>query len=103
PSGLFQALLACFASDHRLKIANHEWERMRADHAADDVMGMLDGRHPVSEGLVDGVSKGAAAAAHRDDLTAERFHFEDVEPLPPDIFLAHVDLTFQAEERSRGC
>ena len=56
------------------------------------------GAHPVAEGLVRGVAQGARAAAHRADLGAQQLHAEDVGPLPADVFLAHVDHAFQAEQ-----
>src|ERR1700730_18086634 len=37
-AGLFQALLSRLLTDDRLKIADYHGKRMRADHAADDVM-----------------------------------------------------------------
>src|SRR5205809_905471 len=45
---------------------------------------------------------GTAAAAHGDDLAAERFHLEDVQALATHILFAHVDLTLEAKERRRG-
>ena len=35
-------------ADHLLELPNHERERMRADHRADDVVGGLDGADPVA-------------------------------------------------------
>ena len=40
--------------------------------------------------------------ATADDLAAQRLHLEDVELLPADVFLAHVDLALQAEEGGGG-
>ncbi len=61
PAQLLQALLPGFRADDRLEIAHDHRERMRADHAADDVMRRFDGRHPVAHGLVDGVAQRFAA------------------------------------------
>ena len=36
------------------------------------------------------------------DLGAQRPHLEDVELLPAHVFLAHVDLALQAEQRGGG-
>ena len=74
---------------------------MRADHAADDVMRVDYGRHPVAHGFVDGIAQGAAAALDRDDFGSQRPHFENVETLTANIFFAHIDLTSETEEGGR--
>jgi hypothetical protein len=96
---LLQALQARFPPHHGLKVAHHHREGVRPDHAADDVVGVFHGRHPVAHRLVDGVAQRAAAAGHGDDLGAQCFHFEDVKPLPAHVFLAHVDLALEVEQR----
>jgi hypothetical protein len=73
-------------------------KRMRPDDAADDVMRVLDGRHPVAHRFVDGVAQRAAAASHGNNLGSHCAHLEDVELLAAHVLLAHVDLTFEAEE-----
>ena len=42
PADLLVALLFRFAADDRLEIADHHRKRVRADDAADDVVGVLD-------------------------------------------------------------
>ena len=37
-----------------------------------------------------------------DDLRAQQAHPEDIQPLPPHVFLAHVDDAVQPEQRARG-
>ena len=64
---------------------------MRADDAADDVVRGLDARHPVAHGFVDGVAERAPAARDRPHFGPQQLHAEDVELLPADVFLAHVD------------
>src|SRR5438105_13915318 len=54
---LLQALLARLVTDDRLKVPDDERERVRPDYAADDVVSMLDRRHPVAQGLVDGIAQ----------------------------------------------
>ena len=71
---LLEALALRLLADDRLEVADDHRERVRADDAADDVMRVLDGRHPVAHRLVDRVAQRAAAARHRDDLAAQRPH-----------------------------
>src|SRR5260370_11922422 len=42
PAHLFMALPFGFLANHRLKIADHDRERMRADHAAANVLRIAD-------------------------------------------------------------
>src|SRR5438093_1085449 len=75
---LCQALLSRLAADDRLEIADHHRKWMWADDAADDVVSVLDGRHPVAHRLVDGVAQRSAATGHADDCAAQCLHLEDV-------------------------
>ncbi len=43
-----------------------------------------------------------AAVRHADHFRAQKPHAEDVQPLPPHVFLAHIDDAFQAEQRADG-
>ena len=74
---------------------------MRPDHRTDDVKGVADVRHPVTDGLVGRVFQGAGAARHGDDLGPQQLHAEHVQRLPPHVFLAHVDDASEAEQRRR--
>src|SRR5262249_61434538 len=65
-------------------------------------MRVLDRRHPVPKGFVDGVAERAPTRAYGDDIRAQRLHLENVEPLATNIFFAHVDLALQAEECRGG-
>src|SRR5439155_26652469 len=98
PRDLIQALLPRLTADDRLKIPHDHRKRVRADHAAQDVMRVLDARHPIAQSFVDRIPEGPATRAHGNDLGAQRLHLENVETLPADIFLTHVDLALQAEE-----
>ena len=98
----FEALGPGFLADHRLEIADDEGEWVRPHHAADDVMSVLDGRHPVTHRLVDGVAQRARTFLDGDDLGAKLLHAEDIEFLAADVFGAHVDFAFEPEERRRS-
>src|SRR5579871_4304276 len=58
---LRQNLLARLAADDGLEVAHDAWVGMRSDDRADQVEGGLDVRHPVANGLVDGVFERATA------------------------------------------
>src|SRR5262249_35242665 len=90
PAKLFETLLLRLPADHRLKIADHQRKRVRADDAADDVVRIGHARHPVAQRLVDRIAERSAAAPDRHHLRAERLHLEDVEPLPAHVLFAHV-------------
>ena len=66
----FETLAAGFAADDGLKIAHDHGERMGADDAAEDVVGVSDGAHPVAHGFIGGVFEGFAAASDFDDFGA---------------------------------
>ncbi len=65
-------LLARFAADDGLEIADHHRKRMRTDDAADDVVRVLDRCHPVSHRFVDGVAKRLGAAFDRTDFGTQQ-------------------------------
>ena len=73
-----EGLLPRFPADHRLEIAHDHRKGMRADDAADDVVGVFHGRHPVAQRFIDGVAQGPAAALYRHDLSSQGPHLEDV-------------------------
>ena len=102
PAELVEALLPGFAADDRLKIADHHGKRMRADDRTDDVVRVLDRSHPVAHGFVDGVAQRPRAAGDRANLGPHRPHDEDVQPLPADVFFAHVDDARQPEMGAGG-
>src|SRR5918995_907544 len=85
-----------------LEVAHDPRVRRWADDAPYDVVGVLDVRHPVPYGLVDGIFQGARAAENRHDLGPEKLHPHDVQPLAPGVFLAHVDDALLAVEGRDG-
>ena len=95
-------LLAGFAADDGLKIADHRRIRMRAENGAEKIVRGADVGDPVAHGFVDGVFQGAAAGIDADDLRAEHAHARNVERLARHVFRAHVDDAFEAEMRGDG-
>ena len=75
---------------------------MWADHAADQIMGGLHVGHPVADGFVDSVFKGAGARLDRHDLSLKELHPEYVQRLSFDILAAHVDDAFQTKHGASG-
>ncbi len=75
---------------------------MGADHRAQQVVGGVYVGHPVADGLVDGVLKGAGALGYRAHLGAEELHAEDIGGLAADVLLAHVDDAFHAQHGAHG-
>ncbi len=60
-----QDLRARLVADDRLEVAHHDRVGVRPGHRADDVVGVLDVRHPVAHGLVHRVLQRARARLHR--------------------------------------
>ena len=98
----FQNLLAGLPSDHRLKVSHHHGVRMGAENGTDQVVGAAHVGDPVPNSLVDGVLQGLTAAGDPVDLGSQQAHAEDVQRLPPHVFLAHVDLALQVEQSAHG-
>ena len=95
-------LIAGFAADHGLKIADHRGIRMRAENGAEQIVRVADVGDPVAHGFVDGVFQGAAAGIDADNLRAKHAHARDVERLASHVFRAHVDDAFKAKMRGDG-
>ena len=96
----FENLPARFLADHLVKIAHHHGVRVRAERAAQQVIGLADVGDPVAHGFADGVFERGAAAGDALHLGAEHAHAEDIEALPPHVLFAHVDHAFEAEQRA---
>ena len=100
---LFAALLDRFSADDRLKIADDQRKRMRADDGADDVM-----RGCRRDAIQSRIASLMASRSVREPLVTGRtsapssLHAEDVELLAADVFFAHVDDAFQAEVGTGG-
>jgi hypothetical protein len=60
PEGV-EALGSGFLADYGLKISDNHGIGMGAGDGANDVMGMVNVRHPISHGLIHGVLKGFRA------------------------------------------
>ena len=61
-------LLAGFAADDGLKIADHRRIRMRAENGAEKIVRGADVGDPIAHGFVDGVFQGSAAGIDADDF-----------------------------------
>src|SRR5215469_2729891 len=94
PPGLF--------ADDAVEVADHGGIRMRAEDAAEQIVGGADVGDPVAHGLVDGVFEGARAGVNGADFGSEEPHAEDVELLAPYVFGAHVNDALDAEEGTDG-
>src|SRR5437763_7293645 len=75
---------------------------MGPDRGAEHVVGGLDVRHPVPDGLIHRIFQRAGAALDGSDFSAEQFHPMDVRRLALDVLGSHVDDAFQPELRAYG-
>ena len=94
-------LAAGFAADHFVKVAHHGGIGMRAEYAAQQVMGGVHVCDPVAHGLVDGVFQGARTRVHAAYFGAQQPHAEDIQFLPPHVLGAHVNHAFESEQGAR--
>ena len=100
-----QDLLSGFLPDDDLEVAHYHRVGVRADHGAEQVIGVPDITDPIADGLVDGVFQRPASGGHRAHFRTHQLHAVDVGRLAADILISHVDDTFQAEHgagRRRG-
>ena len=102
PPGPLEDLLARLAPDHRVEVAHHLRVRMGPRDGADDVVGVVDVRHPVAHGLVERVLEGPRARGDGPDLRSEEAHPVDVGGLAVNVLLAHVDHALQPEAGGDG-
>ena len=91
-----------FLPDDALKVAHHGRIRMRAEHAAQQIVCGAHIRHPVAHGFVDGVLERPRARTHAAHLGAQQAHAVDIQLLPAHVFLAHVDHAFHPEKGAHG-
>ena len=54
-------------------------------------------RHPIADGLVDGILQGLCAGCHRSYFGAEHFHAEDIRFLAGNVHHAHIHHAFKPE------
>ena len=95
-------LLARLLADHRLEVADHRRERVRAEGGAEQVVRRAHVRHPVAHRLVDRVLERARAGGDAPHLGAEEAHARDVRGLALHVLGAHVDDAVEAEEGADG-
>ena len=101
----FENLRAGFASDDFVEVAHHGRIRMRAQHAAQQIMRGANVGDPVAHGFVDGVFQRARTGIHAAHFRSQQPHAEDIQFLAAHVLGAHVDDAFEAEQRadrSRG-
>ena len=97
-----QNLLAGFAADDHLKIADHSGIGMRSEDRAKKIVGGANVGDPIAHGFIDGILERAAAGIDAHDLCAKHAHTGDVERLARHVFRTHVDNAFEAEMRGDG-
>ncbi len=98
---LVHELPPTFVADAAVEVADHRRERVRADDAAEDVVRLTAGAHPITHRLVRRVFERSASAVDFDDVGPEEPHAKDVQFLSADVFAAHVDVARQPEFRRR--
>ncbi len=75
---------------------------MRSHDGTDDVVRVLDARHPVAHRFVNRIAKRSRPALDRPDFGTEQLHAENIRCLPPNVFGAHVHDAGQAEVGTSG-
>src|SRR5262245_52549034 len=71
-------LVQCFAANHTLKIAYHGRIGMRAEGAAQQVMGCTYIGYPIANRFVDGILEGFTATFHATYIGTQQFHAKDI-------------------------
>ena len=95
------ALPAGLIADDALELTHHPRIGMGTGDRAEAVMGVVNGRDPVAQRLVDGVLQRPAPRVHGMNFRPEQPHTEHVERLALGVDLAHVDVAPQPEQRRR--
>src|SRR5690625_4319410 len=97
-------LALCLFTYNLLELANHHRIGMRPHHRADNVEGVIDIRHPVTDRFIGSILQGSGATLHRSHLGTQKSHPLHVELLTLHILGAHIDHPFHAETCTRsGC
>ena len=73
---------------------------MRSCRCSDDVMGRFNIRYPIPHRLIQSILQSLRARRNRVYLSPKQLHAENVEHLPLDVLLAHVNLAFQSKQRT---
>jgi len=74
---------------------------MWPDHAADDVMRMLDRTHPIAHRFIGGIFQRLASLVNFDDFCPHEPHPKNIERLAANVLRAHIDIAGQSENRRR--
>ncbi len=75
---------------------------MRAESAAEQVIGGADVGDPVAHGLADGVFQRLRAGGDAADFSAKQPHAQHIQLLAGHVDVAHVDDAFKAEQGADG-
>src|SRR5262245_55031167 len=95
-------LLPRLATDNCLKVPHQTRIGIGAYHRADDVVAVLNGRHPIAHGFVGRIFQCLCARCHGAHIGAQQFHAIHIERLTLYILGTHVNHTFESEERTHG-
>ena len=94
-------LSAGLGGDHPLKFPDQVGEGMRPADRPKQVVGVLDGRHPVPHRLVHRVLQSTRSRGDSMNLGAQQLHPSHVKGLAFGIQLPHVDAALQAKQGGR--
>ena len=100
---LLENLLLHLDADAAMEVAHHGRVRMRAESAAEQVVGGADVGDPVAHGLADGVFQRLRAGRNAAHFSAQQPHAQHVQLLAGHVHVAHVDDAFQAEQSADRC
>ena len=92
---------AGLGGDHSLEFPDQVGEGVRPADRTNQIVGVLDARHPVPHRLVHRVLQGAGTGGDGVDLGAQQLHPGHVEGLTFGVQLPHVDAAFQPEQSGR--
>ena len=101
PALALEDLSPGFLADDLVEIPDDHRIRVRAQRAAEDVVGGPHIRDPVAHRLVDRLLERRLAGRHGNHLRAEKFHAGDVQRLALHVHGTHVDHALEAEPRRR--
>ncbi len=73
---------------------------MRSESGAQQVICRVDIRHPIAKSLIDRIFQCSRTRINAANFGSEQPHSKDIQLLPPHVFGAHVDDTFQPETRA---
>ena len=101
-SDLGQGLLVQLLADHLLEFLDHQWIGMGPRNRADHVKRVVDGGHPIPQGLVHGVLERRRAGGDPAHFGPQHFHAVHVGRLSLDILRAHEDHALHSEHGRHG-